>query len=85
MWFSTFCFLCCCFGYLSLCNSFSYIQIFWQLFPPFIVLALRLQSALVLCVLFAGSLWSHCCFTVRKCHSSCPDVFISVVIIAKVL
>lgn len=68
--------------FVILSHTFKYFGSFFLLvlFCP-----LRLQSALVLCVLFVGSLWSHCCFMVGKCHSSCPDVFISVVIIAKVL
>lgn len=46
MWFSTFCFffVCCCFVHLSVCNSLSYIQIFWQLFPPFIVLSTQTSA-----------------------------------------
>lgn len=77
MWFSTFCFFCvvvlfiCLFVILS--HTFKHFGSFFLLL---LFCLLRLQSALVLCVLLAGSLWSHCYFMVGKCHSSCPDGFL---------
>lgn len=58
-------------------------------FPPFIVLSTQTSVCCTfvcaLCRLIMVKLFGCCCFMDGKCHSSCPDVFISVVIIAKVL